>query len=349
MRRGSRGIRMAVLLAAAAPAAPRPGVAQEPRVVTEVEPTEITVGDRIHVTVAVEHDAGYRVTFPDSLDLSPFEVTDVEMQEPVPEGTGYLSIARYTLTVFQLGELEIPAFEVAVVAPDGSAQTLETSPWGVVVNSVGLDEGGDIRGIKAPLEIPLSALVILAWILGVLLLAAAGFWLYRRHARQPAAEAVTVQAPLRRPWEIAEDALRELEASGLLERGEIKLYYIRVSEVIRAYVEAQCGVPALEMASFEVVEGLRATGMDEASVRSFEGFFAECDLVKFAKFRPDPGHAREIVPRARRLVDRTKVGRPMPRRAEMAAVAAPELAQPEHAQPDSEEQEREPEEPEATP
>ncbi len=286
--------------------------AQEARVHTDVDVAETTVGGQILLTVAVEHAAGARVVFPDSVDLGPFEALSLTVGEPVPEGDRYLSIGRYTLAAFELGELEIPSFEVALIDENGNATALDTSPWGVVVTSVGLDETGDIRDVKAPFEIPLGTVVIASWILGLLLLAALAYWLYRRHQRQDAAAPVEVAAPIRRPWEIAEDALRELEASGMLQRGEIKEFYIRVSEIIRAYVEAQFHVPALEMASFEVIEGIQALGLDRATVQAFEGFLAECDLVKFAKFRPDAARASEIVSRAWRLVERTKVGRPAP-------------------------------------
>ena len=86
-----------------------------------------------------------------------------------------------------------------------------------------------------------------------------------------------------------------------------------VSEIIRIYVEAQYAVQALEMASYEVLDGLESIGVDRDTWLAFEGFLAESDLVKFAKLQPDLPRCREIVPRARKLVDRTKVGRPAPR------------------------------------
>ncbi len=277
---------------------------------TDADTSEITVGDRVVLTIRVEHGPGQRVEFADSLDLSPFEVLAVEKGEPQRLRDGSWSWARYTLTTFELGELEIPSFEVAVIDPDGGVSVLDTSPWGVVVSSVGIDESGDIRDVKAPLFIPLSLYVVLAWVVAILGLMALLYFLYLRHRRQPAADIVDVAAPLQRPYEVAYDRLRELESSDLLERGEVKEYYIQVSEIIRAYVEAQFRVPALELASFEVVEGLRRIGVDGDTCRGFEGFLAECDLVKFAKFKPDRSRARQIVPRARKLVDRTKVGRP---------------------------------------
>ena len=288
------------------------GGAQEARLRTEVDTAQITVGGRIQLTIGVGHAPGQRVAFPDSLDLAPFEVLGIEVFEPAALDETVTSAATYTLTAFELGELEIPSFEVALLDTGGGTAILDTHPYGVVVSSVGLDESGDIRDVKAPLEIALSGLVLAAWLLAFLALLGLLYWLYRRHRRQPASGPITVAAPLRRPYEAAYDALRELEAEGLLDRGEVKEHYVGVSEIIRAYVEAQYGVQALEMASYEVLDGLERIGVDQETWHAFEGFLAECDLVKFAKFTPDLPRCREIVPRARRLVDRTKVGRPAP-------------------------------------
>ena len=46
-------------------------------------------------------------------------------------------------TAFQLGKLELPSFDVAV--EDGERLLLPTDGWTVTVETVGLDEGGDIR------------------------------------------------------------------------------------------------------------------------------------------------------------------------------------------------------------
>ncbi len=46
------------------------------------------------------------------------------------------------MVAFELGDLEIPSFDIGVVAPDGSEITLSTDPYLITVQSVGLDEGG---------------------------------------------------------------------------------------------------------------------------------------------------------------------------------------------------------------
>jgi hypothetical protein len=280
---------------------------QPPVVRTEVDTTAITLGDRVYLTVTVEHDAGTTVIWPDSLDLGPFEVLGATVQEPERLNGRLWSGARLTLTAFQLGELEIPSFAVRVVGPDStSASDLSTRALSVSVASVGRDESGDIREIKDPLSIPRNWLLLWPWAVGAAGLAAI-YWLFRRYraSRQPVTVQVS-QKPARPPHELAYEALDRLEQAGHLDRGEIKTHYIEVSDIIRTYIEGRYGVEAMEMATYEVMDGLERVELTTETRQEFEWFFDECDLVKFAKLVPDPMACRAIVPAARRLIDATK-------------------------------------------
>ncbi len=304
MRRASRLVRPG-LAAAAISAYPAADVQELPALRTEVDATTTTVGGRLRLTVAVEHAPGASVRWPDSLDLAPFEVLDAAVAPPVAGDGRTATEAVFTLAAFELGELEIPSFAVEVASPAGATE-LFTDPFGVAVVSVGLDEGQDIRGIRGPLSIPRGWLPTALWILALALAVAAGWWLARR-ARRRAAEkgAVSEDGPSRSAHERALEELDRLEASGLLERGRVKDYYIEVSDVLRRYLEGRYAVRALEMTSREVLERLEGAAVGPRVHRRFASFFDECDLVKFAKHRPDRDACGAIVPAARALVDAT--------------------------------------------
>ncbi|MCY4572802.1 MAG: hypothetical protein OXF01_08360 [Gemmatimonadetes bacterium] len=280
---------------------------QDPRLVMEVDTTLINVGDPVTVQLQVDHAADRVVQWPDSLDLSPFEVLRYEVAEPgpAPSGEGMRSAAALIVTSFELGELEIPPIEVAVAAPDGTVETLLTDPFRIGVESVGLDESGDIRDIKGPLSLARNWWTVVPWVLLAAALAAGAWYLHRRRRSRPTA-APAGPAPPPRPFHVvALEQLDELEASSLLERGRVKAYHIRVSEIIRAYVEGQLEVPALEMTTREVVHGLRRASLGGAITESFRSFLDRCDLVKFAKLRPEADRSRELIGEARSLVAMT--------------------------------------------
>ena len=132
---------------AAVMAAPQAG-AQEPRIRASVDTTEVTVGGRLEMTLTVEHDPAARVVWPDSLDVRPFEVLDAVVLSPMRRDGRTVSSVRLSLTAFELGELEIPSIEVHVLGADSTVTALSTDPFGIGVETVGLDEGSD-RGQPA--------------------------------------------------------------------------------------------------------------------------------------------------------------------------------------------------------
>jgi hypothetical protein len=269
---------------------------------TDVDTTLVTVGDRITLTVSVDHPSGASVVWPDSIDLSPFEVLGAQAMPPQDGAAGRTSAAVFLLTAFELGELEIPSFEVAVLAADGGRELLETDRFGIEVVTVGADETGDIREIRGPFSIPVSVVRVAGWLLVLLLLLSIALFAYRRWRLAPHAEVVDAGPPPRPAHEIALEALDRLESSPLLSRGEVKGYHIEVSEILRRYVEGRFTVPALEMTTWEIAEGLERAGVGQEFREGLRRFLDQCDLVKFAKVRPDAHASHEVLELGRRLV-----------------------------------------------
>jgi len=282
-----------------------------PGLVTVLDPVVITVGDPVRLVVTVSHAADARVVWPDLFELDPFELVDIRLLEPVP-GIRVRSSAELTLRAFELGELTLPAFEVEVVDAAGDTVRLATDAAVVRVESVGRDEGGDIRDIKGPLAIAFRVVTLLPWLAGLAGLAILSVAAYRVYRRRQPPEVRAPVVPFRPAHEIALESLDALEASGLLELGEVKTYHIRVSDIMRVYAEGRFGVEAMEMTTGGVLDGLRRTGALSEVVADFRQLLDRCDLVKFAKFRPDVPACRGLVPLGRRLVDVTTPADPVP-------------------------------------
>jgi hypothetical protein len=112
-----------------------------------------------------------------------------------------------------------------------------------------------------------------------------------------------------------ERRLKELEASRLWEEGRHAAYYLRLTEILRAYLEERWGVPATAMTSGEVARLVKARAtLKEAGV--VRPLLERADLVKFARQTPQPGDGPRDLEEVRRFVFATSPG-------ELAA-AAPE-------------------------
>jgi hypothetical protein len=295
--------------------------ADPPVLVAALDRAVITVGDPVRLVVTVSHAPDAQVVWPEVFELDPFELVDMRLLEPVPEGNRVQSSAELTLTAFELGELTLPAFEVEVVDAAGNTVRLATDAAVVGVESVGRDESGDICDIKGPLAIPFSVVTLLPWLAGLGVMGAAAYWLYRRYRRRQRPDVQMPVVPPRPAHEIALESLNALEASGLLELGEVKTFHIRASDIMRIYAEGRFGVEAMEMTTGEVLDGLRRTGAGSGAIANFRQLLDRCDLVKFAKFRPDVPTSRDLVPLGRQLVEATTLAAVVPAVSTEARVA----------------------------
>ena len=284
----------------------------EPAVETAVSAAAAAVGDPISVVVTVRHAADAEVRWPDPVDVAPFEILDPPAVQSAATDGGTETRLELRVAAFELGELSFPSLDVEVVGAGGEATALATEAVPVAIESVGRDEGGDIRDIKGPLAIPFAVVTLLPWIAALLAVAAVAAWLYRHHRRRSRPEALVPALPPRPAHEVAREALDALEAAGLLERGEIKTYHIRLSDILRVYIEGRFGVDAMEMTTGEVLDGLLRTDADRGAVADVRRLLDRCDLVKFAKLRPAIPECRELFPLARRVVDVTAPAEPAP-------------------------------------
>ena len=302
MRKVGAGLAFILLLAC------RPVLGQTPTILSEIDTTMATVGDPITLRVSVDHQEGSQVLWPDSLDLGPFEVLGVQPGPPAFWGESVRSSLALTLTAFELGDLEVPSFPVQVLSEVGETTILHTSPFGVQVNSVGLDENGDIRGLKGPMGIPMSLERFLLIALAVILAMVAVYYLFRRLRRKDdKGGEIEVSRPLptRPPHEVALEAFRLLETSPLLSQGRVKDFHIQASEIFRVYVEGRFGVTALEMTTADITRGLRGAGMEPVPVEETREFLHGCDMVKFAKSRPADRESLSTLNLGRKIVEDT--------------------------------------------
>ena len=114
-------------------------------------------------------------------------------------------------------------------------------------------------------------------------------------------------APPRPAHEVALAELRKLETLRLPFEGKIKEHYVRLSEILRRYLEdsRQFAMSALEETTYEIVRELRDKGYMQPVVDEVAAMCDEADLVKFAKFEPTIQECNEGLERVRRFVNET--------------------------------------------
>ena len=158
-----------------------------------------------------------------------------------------------------------------------------------------------LRDVKPPLAYPLS-IIFLAAFFCLLLLALILVWLLFKRRRR---EVMPTQQLS--PWENAVAQLRELEKQGLVAAGQWDRYYSQLTDILRNYIEEQLSIRAPEMTTEEFLQHLqRSAQLNPAQKASLRSFLESSDLVKFAKYAPDPSEAKKSFDLAVQFIQETK-------------------------------------------
>ncbi len=269
---------------------------------------QVTVGDPIALTLTVTHSGDTRAIIP-RLDSTwgPFEIRNQSPAETVtnPDGT-VTTRATFVAALFAPGDYETPALPVTISDAGGLTTDYPAPVVPITVQSVLSPDDQELHDIKpqAAMALPPIWPWILGGLLAVILLAVFVRWLWHR-LTQRGAQAAAAAVDNRPADEIAYAELARIEGLGLAEQGAYKAHYTLVTDCLRRYLEGQFQVRAMDRTTAEVRAELRISSLPADTGRRFVTLFEESDLVKFAKFVPQLAAARQLVDRARQLIDQT--------------------------------------------
>jgi hypothetical protein len=276
-----------------------------------VDTSVITIGDRIIYTVDINYQAGMRVEKPGAgVNLGQFEIKDYTIAEPVTEsGRTYLKY-EYIISVFDTGSFTIPAFPVAYFPEDsaGPYEIIEASAIDIYVESVLQPGEAELKDIKPVIDLPVDLVFWISAILIIMLVGVLLFFGYRLYKqRKEKGYLLKPPAPPRPAHEVAMEALEVLFAKDLIALGNLKEFYIEISEIIRRYIENRYFVPALEETSGETLAELNDQNLEKDAYQILKSFLHTSDLVKFARYRPSDDEHKDVSSWAVNFVDQTKV------------------------------------------
>ena len=278
--------------------------ADDPEITVLADKSEMYVGDRISLEVTSAPDKHIEMIFPEK----PAETGDFSFVSAEPVKNGFLEEPRvgmvYTYSIYKTGTHVIPPLKI-LYKNEGESGWKDVLSRQVPVEIISLldEKSKDIKDIKGVFNRSARIWVFLFGFLGVLLIAAITVLLVRKFKKK----AIEAAARIRPPDEIAYEKLNELKAMRLPEKGLVKEYYVRLSEIVRYYLEDRFSFRAPEMTSEEFLEGLRESSKLKIEHKQLlREFLSHCDMVKFAKYGPTPLEMMDSFSSAERLVDQTR-------------------------------------------
>jgi hypothetical protein len=267
----------------------------------------ILIGDQITLSVKYKFNPYLPANFPQLKDTV---VPGVEFVRELPTDTvrnqNIISeyVKKYIITSFDSGHYFI-WFPIIVENSD----TIMSNIVQFHVNTIPVDTlTYKMYDIKKPIIYPLTLQEILFWvfmvIIGIILIIAA-IILYRRWKnKQPLFGKAKPKIP---PHIIAFKELSVVRTEKLWQQGKVKLYYTRITDIIRKYIEGRFSIPAMEKTSDEILADIKKGKIDEMySFDKLREMFYTSDLVKFAKYQPAPDENEESFKTAFEFVTNTQ-------------------------------------------
>lgn len=237
---------------------------------------------------------------PDS-DPRGLSLTEIDRQGPtlVDAGRAQTRVV-YKVQPFLPGEETIGAIQVRFARPDAEL-VLNTDPVAVTVVSLLPDKkAAALNDIAPPMAMASYLPLYLAAACLLLVLLLFLWWRFSKRFKK------REEPPPAPPHLRAHQALDRLVASGYLEQGELILFFRKLSDILRRYIEERFSVRAPEQTTEEFLQTIAAMASFRAADKKLlQDFLTHCDLIKFARLEPTVREGRDRLQLCRRFIDET--------------------------------------------
>ena len=293
------------------------GYSQIVTVNARLDTNEIMIGDQVVYEIEVTRNRDDLVKFPEFEEKLTDEI-EIVSKSPVDsfwsgKDQKYILSQKLLLTAFDSGLYYIPPLEFLLISQHNK-DTIRSAATYLEVFPFPLDTTQTIRDIKAVENAPVSLSEVYPYILIVifvgLLVWFVIYYFRKKEKNQPLIGRPKIEEP---PHIIAMRELERLKSEKLWQRKETKLYYSRLTEIIRRYIEGRFGIMAMEQTSDEILiefEGQEILSEDDYQL--LRGMLSQADLVKFAKAEPLPDENETHFDSACAFVNNTRTRPPEP-------------------------------------
>jgi len=280
-----------------------------PKVEVKLNHVRVAVGDVIEFRALLEAEGEVRFQFPDEkLDLSPFVILDRKMEVPEAADNTTREIFLLTLSIYKTGEYKIPSIPIKWKNKDGQEGIISTEPQLIEVQSVLSKEEEKPRDLKGALTVlPRTRYIVRTIVLAILsLIVLIGLIILLRKLIRKKKETEPDQVVIRRPaHEIAYEKIEKLKNGKYLETGNIRAYFIELTDILKEYMGSRYTFQALEHTTGEIRHDIEKLNMEHIVRTDIIAVLEEADIVKFARHLPPDDSCRNALARVENIIQKT--------------------------------------------
>jgi len=262
--------------------------AQSLSIETSLDSNKLIIGDQTLLILKVTVPKGRKeVVFPrytDTLQKNVEVVQRSKIDTISSDDKVMVLQQKYTITSFDSGSYVL---KVGPFIIDGK-DSMFANPISLYVNTLKVDTAKDVKDIKAPYTAPIEWAEVWPWlrwlILGLFIIAILVYFLWKFFNKDVDA---TTAKELEPAHTIAFRELERLKQDDLVQKGSLKEYHSRLSDIVRAYIEQRFAINALELTTDELLDIFRNSEFINAELfGQLKQLLTIADLAKFAKYEP---------------------------------------------------------------
>ncbi len=270
----------------------------------------IMIGDQFQLRVEVDKDIMQAVEFPtfEKELWKGFElIGEGDVDTLKVEGRNHTIAKEYTLTNFDEGIYSLSPFPLGYYDKNINDTIWSPDSLRIRIATFEIDTLTMVPyDIKPQLKAPFSIFELkglMLWIYGGLVLAAAIVCLIVYLRKRRIKKEAKAYIP---PHVKAIRMLEELHNQKVWQNNKHKLYYTRMTDIVREYIDGRFGIPAPELTTDETMGALNSLRLNPKSLSELESLLKAADMVKFAKFIPEAQANEESYLAAYYFVEETK-------------------------------------------
>ena len=276
----------------------------------KIDKSKINLSELINMQLVAVSPEGYEVDINDvATTLEDFSVLKWKKENNrLDPNNNIVRTYDYQLEPSSDGTLKLPpvTFKFTTSGADKKTCEIVTEPVDIdVVTTIVADPNKpvEIADIEDVVEMKTNVLLWLLAGLAVLVV----FILLMAVIYSKKKQQVAITRIYKPAHEIALEKLAQLEKENLLIKGLLKLFYEKISGILRHYIEDRFELNAPERTTEEFLAELKYSAVLSGEDKDILAqFLQQCDLVKFAKHQPGQQQVESTFTIVRDFVEKTK-------------------------------------------
>jgi hypothetical protein len=270
-----------------------------------VDHNSILIGEPINFVLEADIPENEPISFFSIDSIAHFEFLHKGKIDTANTNKGTVLRQLFRITSFDSGQWVIPSYHLQ------QSDNLDTDSLVIKVGYTPMDTTKDYNDIRDIIEINAKEPFDWTWYIlgGSILLLILLIYLLTRKKKKKAF--IPVKEEVIDPFTEAIRLLEALQKENLPAKNETKLYYSRLTDIFRVYIEKRKNIHSLQQTTDDLVRQLKTIRLNETDYNQLAQSLRLSDFVKFAKYIPTENDNRTVFTTIKGTIEQIEKSNPV--------------------------------------